>query len=59
MVPCRYEVTYATDSLLTVDAKMVPFYMTNAGGVMCVTLRDLTSGSTYYGQSASSRYYLH
>jgi len=42
-----YQVLYADNSNFN-SASMVPFYMTTLGGVMCVTLNNLTPGLTYY-----------
>ena len=41
------QVRYATNSAFT-GSSMVPYYMTNLGGVMCVTLNNLTPGQVYY-----------
>ena len=49
--PCGFllhgQVRYATNSAFT-GSSMVPYYMTNLGGVMCVTLNNLTPGQVYY-----------
>ncbi len=49
-----YQVLYADNSNFN-SASMVPFYMTTLGGVMCVTLNNLTPGLTYYGEWGTER----